>query len=228
VCAQNLRTYSKVQFHLLRKNLIMITVLDNHALVQHFLSILRNAETGAEPFRRASEAMTRILILEASKSLELKDIQIQTPLENMTGKTVSEDVVIVPILRAGIGMLQTSLDVIPGASVGFIGLERDEATAIASCYYAKMPEITERSSVFVIDPMLATGGSAIQTVNELKAKGAKKLMMISVICAPEGVEAFVTAHPDVPVITGVIDRELNASKYICPGLGDFGDRLFIT
>lgn len=206
----------------------MLTELKSHALVQHFLTILRDAQTEGDAFRKASDAVTRIIVLEACKSLDVASIEVMTPLERTQGAQLSDSIVIVPILRAGIGMLQSTLEIIPGSAVGFIGLERNEATAIASCYYSKMPELTKDTLVFVVDPMLATGGSAIQTVSELKSQGVKRVKMLSIISAPEGIRAFQEAHPDVDIVTGVIDRELNELKYICPGLGDFGDRLFVT
>jgi len=206
----------------------MAIELKEHALVQHYITILRNKETKAELFRKASVAVTRILMVEAARSLSLETVSVSTPLEETQGAKLSGGLVVVPILRAGLGMLETALKILPNAAVGFVGLERDEATAIASCYYAKLPPLNTASHVFVIDPMLATGGSAVQTITSLKAKGVQRLTMVSIISAPEGVAALEAAHPDVEIVTGIVDRELNESKYICPGLGDFGDRLFRT
>lgn len=206
----------------------MLTELKAHPLIQHNLSILRNEKTLAEAFRTASDAITQILMVEAAKDLPLETVCIQTPLETMEGSRLAAGTVLVPILRAGIGMLATSLKIIPNASVGFVGLERDEATALASCYYSKFPDLSSAKNVLVIDPMLATGGSAIQTIENLKSLGVPKITMVSIIAAPEGIQALSETHPDVPVITAMVDRELNAMKYICPGLGDFGDRLFQT
>ena len=167
-------------------------------------------------------------MVEASRLLSLEPVEVETPMERTNGALLSTGVVFVPILRAGLGMLDPAMGIIPGSSVGYIGMERDEATAEASCYYAKMPDLSNSSQVFVLDPMLATGGSASQCIEQIKAHGAKKVNMVCIIAAPEGIAAFEAAHPDVPIIAGKIDRELNAQKYILPGLGDFGDRLFIT
>jgi uracil phosphoribosyltransferase len=206
----------------------MLTELKAHSLIQHNLSILRNKQTPAEAFRTASEAITQILMTEAARELPLEAEVMETPIETMTGSRLAAGTVLVPILRAGIGMLAASLKIIPNASVGFVGLERDAATALASCYYSKLPDLSKSKNVFVIDPMLATGGSAIQTIDTLKSLGVQKITLVVIIAAPEGIEALLQAHPDVPIITAMVDRELNDLKYICPGLGDFGDRLFQT
>lgn len=206
----------------------MLTELKAHALIQHNLCILRNKETPADAFRTASDAITQILMIEAAKGLPLESEAILTPMEAMNGHRLAEGTVLVPILRAGIGMLAASLKTIPNAAVGFVGLERDEATALASCYYSKIPDLSSAKNVLVIDPMLATGGSAIQTIDTLKSLGVPKITMVAIIAAPEGVAAMHQSHPDVAIITAMVDRELNAMKYICPGLGDFGDRLFQT
>jgi len=155
-------------------------------------------------------------------------LDVTTPMEDTQGARLSAGVVFVPILRAGLGMLDPAMDIIPGSSVGYIGLERDEATAKANCYYSKMPDLSASSQVFVLDPMLATGGSAAQCVQQVKAHGAKRVQMVCIIAAPEGIAAFEAEHPDVPVVAGKVDRQLNDQKYILPGLGDFGDRLFNT
>lgn len=202
--------------------------LSEHSLVQHYISILRDVSTDTAAFREASAGITRVLILEATKDLPLESYAVQTPLESTFGHRLEANVCFVPILRAGLGMLDSSIAVLPDASVGYIGLERDEATAIARSYYCKLPESLSEQSVFVLDPMLATGGSAIQAINELKHAGAKNLIMVCVIAAPEGIAALSEKHPDVQIVAGVIDRELNDKKYICPGLGDYGDRLFDT
>ena len=204
------------------------TDLQAHPLVQHYLSILRQHSTAAPDFRRASAALTRLLVMEAAKCLELQACTLQTPLEATVGARIALPVVFVPILRAGLGMLDVSMEIIPHSSVGYIGLERDEATAEASCYYAKMPDLRAAKHVFLLDPMLATGGSALQSIARLKALGAQRISMVCIIAAPEGVQALQAAHPDVALIAAVIDRELDANKYIRPGLGDFGDRLFGT
>jgi uracil phosphoribosyltransferase len=201
------------------------TDLQAHPLAQHYLSILRQHSTPAPDFRRASSALTRLLVIEAAKALEVQACRLQTPLEATEGARIALPVVFVPILRAGLGMLDVSMEMIPHSSVGYIGLERDEVTAEASCYYAKMPDLQAAKHVFLLDPMLATGGSALQSIERLKALGAQRISMVCIIAAPEGVQALQTAHPDVALIAGVIDRELDANQYIRPGLGDFGDRL---
>lgn len=206
----------------------MANDLSAHPLVQHYLTILRNRTTGASEFRRCCKGMTEVLMVEAAKKLSLESTEVDTPLESTSGARLSGGVVFVPILRAGLGMLDPAMAIIPGSSVGYIGLERDEATAEASCYYAKMPDLSASSQVFVLDPMLATGGSAAMCIDQIKAHGAKQVNMVCIIAAPEGIAALEAAHPDVPILAGKIDRQLNEQKYILPGLGDFGDRLFNT
>jgi uracil phosphoribosyltransferase len=207
---------------------MITTDLSSHPLIQHYLTILRNRETGASQFRRCCRGITEVIMVEAAKLMNLDIIEVETPLETTTGARLSAGVVFVPILRAGLGMLDPAMGIIPGSSVGYIGMERNEDTAEASCYYAKMPDLSASSQVFVLDPMLATGGSAAQCVEQVKAHGAKQVNMVCIIASPEGIAAFEAAHPDVPIVAGKIDRELNEQKYILPGLGDFGDRLFNT
>ncbi len=202
--------------------------IHNHPLVRHYLSLLRDCETDAAAFRQACVGITGVLMTEAAKQLEIDTFTVMTPLESTDGARIKGHVVFVPILRAGLGMLDAAMAVIPDSSVGYIGLERNETTAIASCYYSKMPDLSAAQIVFVLDPMLATGGSAVKSIDQIKAHGATRITMVSIIAAPEGVAALQAAHPDVTIVTGVIDRELDANKYIRPGLGDFGDRLFRT
>jgi uracil phosphoribosyltransferase len=206
----------------------MTSDLSDHPLVQHHLTILRDVTTEAPAFRQACSGMTQVLVAEAAKSLAVDKVRVTTPLEETDGARIAGSVVFVPILRAGLGMLDHAMATIPGSSVGYIGLERDEATALASCYYTKMPELDAASQVFVLDPMLATGGSAVQCVDQLKQHGAKNISMICIIAAPEGIACLEAAHPEVSILAGKIDRQLNEQKYILPGLGDFGDRLFNT
>jgi uracil phosphoribosyltransferase len=206
----------------------MTNDFSDHPLVQHHLTILRDVKTQAPAFRRACTGITQVLVAEAAKLLEVEACRVKTPLEETDGGCIAGSVVFVPILRAGLGMLDNAMATIPGSSVGYIGLERDEATAEASCYYAKMPDLESASQVFVLDPMLATGGSAVQCIDQLKQHGAKKITMICIIAAPEGIKCLEAAYPDVAIIAGKIDRQLNEQKYILPGLGDFGDRLFNT
>lgn len=202
--------------------------LSDHPLVQHYLTILRDHRTQASEFRRCCRGITGVIMVEAARTLQLDAMEVTTPLETTEGAQLSPGVVFVPILRAGLGMLDPAMSVIPGSSVGYIGLERNEVTAEASCYYAKMPDLSASTQVFVLDPMLATGGSAAQCVDQIKAHGAERVSMVCIIAAPEGVATFQKAHPDVPVVAGKVDRQLNEKKYILPGLGDFGDRLFNT
>jgi len=206
----------------------MIDNLHQHPLVRHYLTILRNRETPASLFREASAAMTRILVIHAAARLETEPFEVVTPLESTEGARIPGPLVLVPILRAGLGMLDASMSVLPNVSVGYVGMERDEATAEASCYYNKMPDLAKAQAVFLLDPMLATGGSANQAIAQLKANGARTILMVCVIAAPEGVDAVRRQHPNVPIVTGMIDRELDVRKFILPGLGDFGDRLFDT
>jgi uracil phosphoribosyltransferase len=206
----------------------MATDLSTHPLIQHYLTILRDRATKASEFRRCCKGITEVIMVEAARSLSVDYLDVTTPMEVTQGARLSAGVVFVPILRAGLGMLDPAMNIIPGSSVGYIGLERDEATAKANCYYSKMPDLSASSQVFVLDPMLATGGSAAQCVQQVKAHGAKRVQMICIIAAPEGIATFEAEHPDVPVVAGKVDRQLNDQKYILPGLGDFGDRLFNT
>ena len=206
----------------------MATDLSTHPLIQHYLTILRDRATKASEFRRCCKGITEVIMVEAARSMSVDYLDVTTPMEDTQGARLSAGVVFVPILRAGLGMLDPAMDIIPGSSVGYIGLERDEATAKANCYYSKMPDLSASSQVFVLDPMLATGGSAAQCVQQVKAHGAKRVQMVCIIAAPEGIAAFEAEHPDVPVVAGKVDRQLNDQKYILPGLGDFGDRLFNT
>ncbi|MEM8866903.1 MAG: uracil phosphoribosyltransferase [Verrucomicrobiota bacterium] len=206
----------------------MLTDISDHPLVRHYMTILRSTKTKSEAFRKASDCMTRLLIAEASRILKVDTHEVETPLEMTAGYTIAEDVVVVPILRAGLGMLNASLEILPSASVGYIGLERDESTAIASCYYSKFPDLEQVQRVFLIDPMLATGGSACDAIDAIKKLKNVPITMVCIVAAPEGMAVLQKAHPDVAIVAGVVDRELNEWKYILPGLGDFGDRLFNT
>lgn len=200
----------------------------SHPLVKHSLTILRDRRTGTEEFRRHADIVSKIILIEATKHVLTKITRIDTPLSPFVGRKLDDRVIVVPVLRAGLAMLIALRDFLPAVSVGFIGLERDEHTAQAHEYYQKMPKIFASHIVMVIDPMLATGGSFDNTVTALKNKGAKRVVVASIISAPEGVRYFHSKHPDVPVFTGAIDDHLNAKKFIVPGLGDFGDRYFGT
>ena len=200
----------------------------HHPLVHDALMELRDVRTQPSAFRRAAERISVMLAAEALKDIPSRRHTVETPLGPADGVIVGGDVVVVPVLRAGLGMLDAVLELLPAARVGHIGLQRDEATAIASKYYTKLPRELADSYVLMIDPMLATGGSAVAAIDLLKAAGARTLRMICIVAAPEGVALVERHHPDVEVYTPVIDRELNPQKYIVPGLGDFGDRLYGT
>ena len=189
---------------------------------------LRDARTAPPAFRRAAHRISVLLVAEALRDIPASTITVHTPLGPADGQVVRTDVVVVPVLRAGLGMLDAVLELVPTARVGHIGLQRDESTAVASRYYSKLPPKLTDSYVVMVDPMLATGGSAVAAIDLLKAAGARTIRMICIVSAPEGVRLLQEHHPEVVVYTPVIDRELNAHKFIVPGLGDFGDRLFGT
>jgi len=189
---------------------------------------LRDARTAPPAFRRAANRISVLLAAEALRDLPSSSATVTTPLGPAEGRVVLTDVVVVPVLRAGLGMLDAVLELLPTARVGHIGLQRDEATAIASRYYSKLPPDLAQSHVLMIDPMLATGGSAVAAIDLIKAAGATAISMICIVSAPEGVALLERAHPDVAIYTPVVDKELNAHKFIVPGLGDFGDRLYGT
>ena len=189
---------------------------------------LRDARTAPPAFRRAANRISVLLAAEALRDLPSSSATVTTPLGPAEGRVVLTDVVVVPVLRAGLGMLDAVLELLPTARVGHIGLQRDEATAIASRYYSKLPPDLAQSHVLMIDPMLATGGSAVAAIDLIKAAGATAISMICIVSAPQGVALLERAHPDVAIYTPVVDKELNAHKFIVPGLGDFGDRLYGT
>src|SRR5215510_14333230 len=189
---------------------------------------LRDVRTQPPEFRRAAERISVLLAAEALKDVPSRRHTVETPLGPADGMIVGSDVVVVPVLRAGLGMLDAVLELIPSARVGHIGLQRDESTAIASKYYTKLPRELADSFVLMIDPMLATGGSAVAAIDLIKEAGARMLRMICIVAAPEGVALVQEHHPDVDIFTPVVDGELNPQKYIVPGLGDFGDRLYGT
>ncbi len=200
----------------------------DHALAGTALTTLRRAETSTGEFRQHARLLGRILALHVLSDLPTGPVEINTPLERTTGSELLCSVIFVPVLRAGLALLDAMSDMLPGCRVGFVGLERDEETAIARSYYEKLPQQLATSEVIVLDPMLATGKSAITTVDLLKARSATSIRLACVVAAPEGIEALTHRHPDVPIVTAVIDRGLNEKKYIVPGLGDFGDRYFGT
>ena len=204
-----------------------VHVID-HPIAHDALAQLRDATTPPERFRMLARRITLVLAAEALRQLPTSAVTVRTPLADAPGQRIQGDVVLVPVLRAGLGMLEAVLDLVPAARIGHIGLQRDEQTAEASRYYAKLPPGLGNSLVLLLDPMLATGGSASDACDLLKGAGARQLSLVSIVAAPEGVALMESRHPDVRVYTPVVDKELNARKYIVPGLGDFGDRLYGT
>ena len=201
--------------------------LCRHPLAAHLLTTLRDRETDPERFRTAARTLTTLLVLQATEELRLVDAPIETPVQPTVGQRLGEGLAAVPILRAGLAMLEPVLALFPDVHVGYIGLERNEENAQARSYYQKLPDLQGRTTL-LLDPMLATGGSAAQAVGFLKAHGAGRIVMVAVVAARPGFDALYAAHPEVPVFAAALDEELNAQKYIVPGLGDFGDRLFGT
>ncbi|MBQ3066507.1 MAG: uracil phosphoribosyltransferase [Clostridia bacterium] len=205
-----------------------VTII-NHPLMSHKVAILRNKDTNTKQFRELIEEITTLLTYEAFKDLPTVEVQVETPLEVTTQQVIAEkSVAIVPILRAGLGMVNGVHTLFPTAKVGHIGMYRDEETCLPHEYYCKLPNEIENKICVVLDPMLATGGSAIAAVDLLKAKGVKHIKCMHIIAAPEGIEALHNAHPDVQIYCATQDRQLNDHNYILPGLGDAGDRLFGT
>ncbi|MBI5688588.1 MAG: uracil phosphoribosyltransferase [Verrucomicrobia bacterium] len=202
-------------------------VLD-HPLASHLITHLRDKSTKPATFRTLAHQLSMLLAIEATGDLEIEDKPIETPLERTTGQVlVRQPLVIVPILRAGLGMVQPFTDLFPDVSVGYIGLERDHQTARARSYYCKLPPLPGRH-VFIVDPMLATGGSAVQALDVVKSHGATDTRLICIVSAPEGVAEVEKHHPGTVIHTAALDRGLDDRKYILPGLGDFGDRLYGT
>ena len=207
----------------------MNEIVLNHPLITHKLGILRDIHTGTKEFRELITEISTLLCYEATKDAKLEKTTIETPLEKMeTGKLNEDNYAIVPILRAGMGMLDGIINVIPNAKVGHIGLYRDEETFQPIEYYFKMPENVSQREVLIIDPMLATGGSASATISRLKEEGVKKIKLLCVVAAPEGINLIEKDHPDVQIYCATVDRTLNESAYILPGLADAGDRVYGT
>jgi len=202
-------------------------ILD-HPLIQSKLTRMRDRTTDNETFRRLLEELTAFMVYEITRGYPLRDVEISTPLERMTGRILDVPVVLVPILRAGTGMLGGVLNLIPTAKVGHIGLYRDPETLRPIEYYCKLPPELPRARVILVDPMLATGGSAVAAADIIKREGGCHIQFLCLVAAPEGVAAFSAAHPDVPIYSAAIDRRLNEKGYILPGLGDAGDRIFGT
>lgn len=205
-----------------------VRLLD-HPIIKHKISILRDKDTPTSEFRQLVKEIAVMEGYEALRDVKTKQVEIQTPIEKTVQPMVEgRELCFVPILRAGMGMVDGFTELIPTARVGHIGLYRDEVTHEPHEYYCKLPDHLDTKQVYVIDPMLATGGSAIDAIKLLKQHGAKNLHFVCIIAAPEGVKAFCEANPDIPLYIGALDRELNKNAYICPGLGDAGDRIFGT
>lgn len=209
-------------------NMSNVQVMD-HPLIQHKISYIRREDVGSRDFRAVVGEIAALMCYEATRDLKLKDVKITTPICEMTGKELSgKKMAVVPILRAGIGMVDGILNMIPAAKVGHIGLYRDPQTFEPVEYYCKLPADCDEREVFVVDPMLATGGSSVAAIRMLKDKGVKNIRFMCIIAAPEGVERMTREHPDVDLYIGALDDHLNEQKYIVPGLGDAGDRIFGT
>lgn len=205
-----------------------VTVFD-HPLIQHKLSILRNKETSSKDFRALVSEIATLMCYDATRDLPLEDVEIETPICKTTVKHISgKKLAVVPILRAGLGMVDGITNLVPSSRIGHIGLYRDEETLQPVEYYCKLPKDINERDVFVVDPMLATGGSAIDAVSQIKLRGPRSIRFLCIIAAPEGIEAFTKAHPDVHVYCAALDEKLNEKGYIVPGLGDAGDRIFGT
>ena len=205
----------------------MHTVL-THPLVRHRVTLMRDVNTKSKQFRELVDEITEFLAIEGLKDLRTVEVPVTTPVAKTTGVKIEDSIVIVPILRAGMGMLGAMLRVLPYAKVGVLGMQRDEATAEAIPYYAKVPQAKGDELAVVIDPMLATGGSACDAFSQLKKLGYRRIVFLSLIAAPEGIAKVEQEHPDVPVFTAAKDERLNSHFYIVPGLGDAGDRIFGT
>lgn len=202
--------------------------LFKHPLIDHSLTVLRDKTTETEEFRRHAAIVSKILLVEVTKNLKTSNRQVMTPLASHKGKKLVDDIVVVPVLRAGLAMLFALQDFLPAATVGFIGLERDEETAVAHEYYRKLPRLLATSKVIVLDPMLATGGSFCDTIEALEKKGATDISLVAIVSAPEGISRINNYYPNIHITTCAIDKKLNDKKFIVPGLGDFGDRYFGT
>ncbi len=199
-----------------------------HPCVQHKLALIRNVETGHKKFRELATEITMFVCYEALKKLSVKEVDVETPVATAKCHVIAEDIVVVPILRAGVGMLDGILSLVPSARVGFVGLYRDEKTKEPVTYYERMPREVKGGVCIIVDPMIATGGSTVAAIDLLKQQGATKIVVVCVVTCPEGVKRVADAHPDVQIYAASVDAGLNEKKYIVPGLGDAGDRLFGT
>jgi uracil phosphoribosyltransferase len=206
------------------KNLTIIS----HPLVQHKLALLRNKDTDHLIFRQLTKELTMFMLYEVMKDYPLHDVEVETPLAVTRAKMLAREITVVLILRAGLGMMDGMLELVPRARVGHVGLYRNEETLEPVEYYAKFPENIAETDVIVVDPMLATGGSAVRAIEIIKKTGAQSIKFVCIVSAPEGVKTLHTAHPEISIFTGALDEKLNDNGYIVPGLGDAGDRLFGT
>lgn len=202
--------------------------LIDHPCVQHKLAIIRDVDTGHKRFRELATEITKFICYEALKNIKTKQVTVQTPVAEAICHKIDTDLVVVPILRAGVGMLEGILELVPTARVGFIGLYRDEETKLPITYYERFPVQIRGGTCIIIDPMIATGGSTVAAIDKLKQNGAESIVVVCIVTCPEGIELVESAHPDVLIYAAAIDEKLNEKKYIVPGLGDAGDRLFGT
>lgn len=203
-------------------------ILADHPCIQHKLAIIRDIATDHKQFRELATEITKFLCYEALQNIRMKDVSVKTPMAEAKCRKIDTDIVVVPILRAGVGMLEGILELVPTARVGFVGLFRDEETKKPVTYYERFPPQIEGGTCIVIDPMLATGGSTVAALDLLKENGADNIVVICIVTCPEGLQVVEAEHPDVTVYTAAIDERLDERKYIIPGLGDAGDRLFGT
>lgn len=202
-----------------------VTII-NHPLVQHNLTRLRDQKTQPQEFRQVLAEVAALMLYEATRSFEVQPLPVQTPLAKARGYQLKREVILVPVLRAGLGMLQSILQLIPNARVGFIGLKREETTLAASSYHKSLPPDLRNFEVILIDPMLATGGSAVAAMDLLSELNARRVRLVNLVAAPEGIRRVRKHYPDLPIFTAAVDARLNEKGYILPGLGDAGDRLF--
>ena len=199
-----------------------------HPCVQHKLALIRDKDTGHKEFRDLATEITMFVCYEALKNISVKEVEVETPLNTAICHKIAEDIVVVPILRAGVGMLEGILSLVPSARVGFIGLYRDEETKSPVAYYQRLPKQVKHGLSILIDPMLATGGSTVAAIDILKDSGAEKIVVVCIVTCPEGLQRVEESHPDVQIFAASVDDGLDEKKYIVPGLGDAGDRLFGT
>jgi uracil phosphoribosyltransferase len=205
----------------------MIPMIVTHPLAAQALTRLRNRSTGPAEFRAMTKQISYVLLLEATKDIPCRSESIETPLERTTCQVLAKELVAIAVLRAGLGMLEAAIELLPDVSVGFAGMQRDENTAEANQYYMKLPPLAGRR-ILVLEPMLATGGTLSRTIQAIKQHGGEEILVLCVVASPEGIERLAHDQPEVRIISAAVDRELNSSFYICPGLGDMGDRLYGT